>query len=245
MCRMTSASAKASPLFALGLSGALVLLANGFTLFIAVTGIDRQFIYVAWAVGMVAITGLVARRAARLSWAEIGLAGAGYKSSAAVGAVVGLVLAAPPLLFMIFPFLLTAPPRYHEIQTLDAAGLIWRLGVEASIATALTEEFLFRGVLQALFTRVLTGPLALVSTNIVFALWHLAANALTLEQNTLALPFVPAALAQWLGYAGSLVAVGIGGFVFSLLRERTHHLAGSIAAHWVSVAAMTILIYVQ
>jgi membrane protease YdiL (CAAX protease family) len=118
-----------------------------------------------------------------------------------------------------------------------------QFGVELTIATALTEEMLFRGVLQALFRRSLGTSSALIATNIVFALWHLAINALTLSQNAVALPFIPSAWAQVLGYLGSLIAVGIGGFILSILRERTNHLAASIVAHWVSVGAITVLVY--
>lgn len=230
---------------AAGLSLALVLLANSLALFMYVTGIPRQFAYIPWALGTLAAASLWARHVAQLRWVDIGLAGRQWKNSAAVGVLAGLVLAVPPLLFLAFPFLLAGPARYREIQTLDAPALMWRLGAEVTVATAFTEEFLFRGVLQSLFKRVLSLPLALISTNVVFASWHLVTNALTLQQNILALPFVPAVLNQVLGYVGSLVAVGVGGLALSLLRERTNHLAGSIAAHWVAVAAMTMTLYIQ
>jgi membrane protease YdiL (CAAX protease family) len=85
----------------------------------------------------------------------------------------------------------------------------------------------------------------LISTNVVFALWHLAANALSIQQNPLALPLIPPVAAQVLGYLGSLVTLGAGGLILSILRERTKHLAGSIAMHWIAVAAMTLLIYLR
>jgi membrane protease YdiL (CAAX protease family) len=159
--------------------------------------------------------------------------------------VSGLGLAIPLVIFLAFPFLLAQPVRYREIQDLDVIGLLWRLGVELTIATALTEEILFRGILQALFKRSLNTTQALISTNTVFALWHLVANALSAQQNALVLPLLPTAVAQIIGYLGSLIVVGIGGVVLSVLRERTNHLAGSIAMHWIVVAAMTILIYLR
>ena len=230
---------------AAALSLALVILSNGLTLFTYAAGVDRQLLYVPWAVVLLVAACFWARRAAHLSWTEIGLCGVQWKRTATIGTLTGFLLAAPPLLFLIFPFLLTEPARYREIQNLDAVGLLWRLGVELTIATALTEELVFRGILQALFKRSLSAIRALVATNFVFALWHLAINALTLEQNTLALPLIPTAVAQTVGYLGSLIVVGIGGVILSVLRERTNHLAGSIAAHWVSVAAMTIVLYLR
>ncbi len=230
---------------AIGLSIALVVLSNSITSFIYLTGIDRQAVYFLWAIAVLAMVLWWARHSARLSCEELGLGGKQWKSSAVIGVLVGGLLAIPSVAFLAFPFLLAEPARYREIQDLSLLGLLWRLGAELTIATALTEEILFRGILQALFKRSLNAPRALIATNVVFALWHLAINALTLQQNAVVLPFVSAALAQALGYLGSLLTVGIGGVVLSILRERTNHLAGSIAAHWVSVAAMTILVYVQ
>jgi membrane protease YdiL (CAAX protease family) len=157
----------------------------------------------------------------------------------------GLGLAVPLVIFLAFPFLLAQPVHYREIQNLDVFGLLWRLGVELTVATALTEEILFRGILQALFKRSLSTTQALISTNVVFALWHLVINALSVKQNMLVLPLIPPVAAQVIGYLGSLIAVGTGGLILSILRERTNHLAGSIGMHWVTVAAMTLLVYLR
>lgn len=230
---------------ALALSAALVLLSNGMTLFVNLTGVDRQLIYVLWMLVLLAVALWWARASARLTAAEMGLAGPRWRQSALIGAVSGLALAALLSAALAFPLLLAGPVRYREIQDLDTIGLLWRLGVEATVATALAEEILFRGILEALFKRSVNAIRAIIFTSVVFALWHLEANAMSVQQNTLVLPFFPAAVTQIIGYLGSLVAVGIGGVVLSVLRERTNHLAGSVALHWVAVAAMTILLYLQ
>ncbi len=230
---------------AIVLSIALVLLSNSIALFVYATGVDRQLIYLPWTLVLLTTALWWARVPNRLSWAAIGLSGGAWRQSAVLGMVSGLGLAIPLVIFLAFPFLLAQPVRYREIQDLDVIGLLWRLGVELTIATALTEEILFRGILQALFKRSLNTTQALISTNTVFALWHLVANALSAQQNALVLPLLPTAVAQIIGYLGSLIVVGIGGVVLSVLRERTNHLAGSIAMHWIVVAAMTILIYLR
>ena len=230
---------------AAALSLALVLLSNSLALLIYAAGIDRQLVYVPWALVLLTAGLWWARGPSRLSWAEIGLSGGEWRRSAVFGMVSGLAFAAPLVIFLAFPFLLAQPVHYREIQDLDVVGLLWRLGVELTIATALTEEILFRGILHALFKRSLNTTPALISTNVVFALWHLVTNALSLQQNVLVLPLIPTVAAQVIGYLGSLVVVGIGGLILSVLRERTSHLAGSIAMHWVAVAAMTILIYLR
>lgn len=228
---------------AIGLSLALIVLSNSITLLIYLTGVDRQSVYFVWAIVVLAAVAFWARHFAKLGGEELGLHGKHWKRSAVSGMVIGCLLAIPSLTFLAFPVLLAEPARYREIQDLSRMGLLWRLGLELTISTALTEEILFRGVLQALFKRTLKATGALIATNIVFALWHLAINALTLSQNTVLLPFIPSAWAQVLGYLSSLIVVGIGGFILSILRERTNHLAASIVAHWVSVAAITVLVY--
>ncbi len=225
---------------------ALVLFSNSFALFVQFTGIDRQMVYIPYALILLASALWWARGPNRLSWAEIGLLSEGnWKRSAASGILTGLVLAVPLVVFLAFPFMLAQPVRYREIQDLDVTGLFWRLAIEVSIATALTEEILFRGILQALFKRSLNTPQALISTNVVFALWHLAINAFSVNQNAMVLSLIPTVATQVIGYLGSLVVVGIGGLIFSVLRERTNHLAGSIVVHWVVVAAVTIVVYLR
>ncbi len=222
---------------------ALVLLSNTMALFINGTGIGRERIYLPYALLLLAVALTWARRFGRLRWAEIGLGREHWGPSLAFGMLAGLGLAALLLLFLAFPFLLARPVRYREIQDLNLPGLLWRLGVELTLATVLTEEILFRGILQAFFKRSLKPTVALVATNTVFALWHLVPNALSLQQNTIALPLIPAGAAQVLGYLGSLIAVGIGGLILSVVRERTSHLAGSMVLHWVTVAAVTLALY--
>jgi uncharacterized protein len=230
---------------ALTLSLALVLLSNAVALSIFATGIDRQLVYVPWALLLLAVALWWARASVGLSWAEIGLTGGAWKRSAALGTLSGLAVAVPLVIFLAFPFLLGQAVQYGEIQNLDVSGLAWRLGVELTLATAVTEEILFRGILQALFKRSLSTLRALISANVAFALWHLVPNALSIQQNPVALPLIPPVAAQVLGYLGSLVAVGAGGLILSILRQRTNHLAGSIAMHWVAVAAMTLFIYLR
>ncbi len=240
---MSSYSIHTQP--AVGLGIALVVLSNSLTAFIYMTGVDRQSVYFLCAIVVLVVVLWWARHSPRLTCGEVGLCGKQWKSSAIIGVLAGCLLAIPSLAFLASPLLLAGPLHYPEIQDLSLLGLLWRLGAELTIATALTEEILFRGILQALFKRSLDTTRALIATNSFFALWHLAINALTVQQNAVELPFIPTALAQALGYLVSLLAVGIGGLILSIVRDRTNHLAGSIAAHWVSVAAMTILVYVK
>jgi len=230
---------------AIGLSVAAILFANGLTLFMVNAPLGRDLIYMPASVSLLAMVVGWARHDARLTWEDIGLTRRGWLTSMVVGGFVGLVMVVPSLIFFAFPFAITDHVHYAEIERLDFAGFLWRVGAEAIIATAFTEEFIFRGVLQSLYKRSLGATRAIVATNVVFMLWHLVPNVLTLQQNPVVLPFVSNVVAQSIGYLGSLIAVAFSGFVFSVLRERTKHLAGSIVAHWVAVAMMTIAIYLM
>lgn len=230
---------------AIGLSLILVLVSNSTAFLIYVAGADRRLLYLPSALVLLAAALWWARHSARVSWPEMGLGHAHWKQGAFIGAAMGLGASLLLIILLAIPFPLRQPVRYLEIQNLDAVGLLWRLGVELTFATVLTEEFLFRGILQALFRRALRTRQALIATGVVFALWHLVINASSVQQNPLTLPFMPPLAAQAIGYIGSLVAVGIGGLFLGILRERTGHLAGSLALHWIPIAALTIVIYLQ
>jgi membrane protease YdiL (CAAX protease family) len=230
---------------ALILSACLILFSNGLALFLQLSGFDRQYFYVPLSVILLSAIYVWAKNVEGVPLRDIGLTRSGILRSVLIGSVVGLVTAGPALFFLIFPVLLDTPPNYAEIDRLSVVGFVWRVGVEATIATALTEEVIFRGVLHTLFARSLGIVRAVIATTIVFVLWHLASNALTLGQNSVTLPMLPSTVSQALGYLGSLLVVGIAGLVFSLVRIRTGSLVGSVMSHWVSVAAITIFLFVR
>jgi membrane protease YdiL (CAAX protease family) len=235
----------ASLKLALILGACLILFSNGLALFLRLTGFDRQYFYVPLSVILLSAICVWAKNVGGVSLRDIGLTLSGILRSVLIGLVVGMVMAGPALVFLGFPVLLDTPPNYVEIDRLSVAGFVWRVGVEATIATALTEEIIFRGVLQTLFARSLGIVRAVTATTIVFVLWHLVTNALTLGQNTVTLPLLPSTVSQALGYFGSLLVVGVAGLVFSIVRIRIGSLVGSVMAHWVSVAAITIFLFMR
>lgn len=229
-----------NPALAFGL--VLVLLSNTFAWLVQAASIDRDVVYTPWALLLLTASLNWAFRGARLTWADLGITRA-WKKSAALGVVVGLVMCVGLAMFFLFPIILTGPVRYRSIEQLSGPGLAWRLGIELPIAVAFTEEVLFRGILQALFRRYVAVSRAIASTSIVFSLWHIVVNFQSMLQNPLALPFIAPEIGFTLGYIGALAAVGIGGVILSLLRERTGHLAASIIVHWLADAVMTVVVY--
>lgn len=189
-------------------------------------------------------TGLLvlwAVRRARLSLAELGLRWTRAPASAAWGAAVGGLMAVPALATFAIGPLLPGPVIYHSLAALSPQQFLWKVMVELPIATVLCEELAFRGVLQALFHRVLSAAPAIAATSLTFTLWHGVVNYRTiLETNVAGAPsLVPLAL------AGGLAGVFGGGIVFSLLRHFTRSLAGSILAHWAVNATMLGALYMS
>jgi membrane protease YdiL (CAAX protease family) len=164
---------------------------------------------------------------------DLGLRRVGVFKSVASGTVTGALMALPALALFAFPPMMPAPITYRPMAISDPSQFLWKVGLELPIATALCEELAFRGVLQSLFLRSLAPLPAILATNTAFALWHLVVNYRTVfETNVTATGLVPLAL------IGGLAGVLAGGVIFSVLRQRTGALAGSVFAHWVVDALM-------
>jgi membrane protease YdiL (CAAX protease family) len=89
-----------------------------------------------------------------------------------------------------------------------------RLALEIPIATAWTEEMLFRGVLQTLATRA-TGPAGgRLLQAVAFGLWH-----------------IPDARRVGDPVLGTVLVTGVAGWVFGWLAERSGSLLAPVLAH--------------
>jgi membrane protease YdiL (CAAX protease family) len=181
--------------------------------------------------------------------AGLGVQRRGLVHSAMWGVLLGLGLAVLPLLFLFlfsaFPVLLGGPVHYPAITEMSRAQLLWELLVRVPIVTVLLQEFVFRGLLQRRFTLALGFWRSIFTANTFFSAWHLVIAWDAVSQQQIALPFLPPLAFHLLGYVGALAVVLIGGMVLSLLRWRTDNLAGPIAAHWLVVALLTVMLYMQ
>jgi membrane protease YdiL (CAAX protease family) len=111
---------------------------------------------------------------------------------------------------------LTAVPRVHagmEARRIPADPVRW-LVLEIPIATAWTEEMLFRGVLQTLAVRAIgptVGPLVQAAA---FGLWH-----------------IPDARRVGDPVFGTVVVTAVAGWVFGWLAKRSGSLLAPVLAH--------------
>ena len=103
--------------------------------------------------------------------------------------------------------------------------------VEIPVATVLLEEFAFRGVLAALFHRIVSPWRAVAATSFLFGVWH-----------------VPGA---WSGTdlegVASVVAViaatTVAGIVFQLMKDRTRSLVAPGLAHWATNGLSLLIVW--
>jgi membrane protease YdiL (CAAX protease family) len=175
---------------------------------------------------LVGVALLWARPQAGLTWAAVGLAPRGWGRSALLGLGLGGLLAlAVGALVLLARAIQWGSTTAYPVPT-DSwafAGLLLRL----LLATAVCEEVWFRGLLQACWVRLLGPGRGIAVGAVLFALWHLAIWAWTLERVVLTPP-LPFALV----YPAGLVALAVAGLLFGWLREASGHLAGPIVAHW-------------
>lgn len=179
---------------------------------------------------------LWARKRADLTWKDLGLRTSGWLRAALVGIAVGGGLAG---------FVAAALAIAHAIGwqsrtasgSMVASGGLLVVGLRVLVVTAICEELWFRGVVYAGWAR-LSGPLAgLFIQAGWFAAWHLAVWTWTLGQVSLQAPIPVVAI-----YPGGLLALGIAGLLFGVIRQRMDHLAGPIAAHWMIVVGLSALV---
>ena len=176
------------------------------------------------------------------SMAELGLAGAQVRVSALWGVALGLLLALPPLAFIVLaPFVTGGSVQAGEINDLSGSEIAFRLALQVPLGTALFEEVTFRGILYASWLRAADIRRTVLGTGVVFALWH---TVITFRSVTEAevVEFAPLVA---LGYVGSLLGLFVGGIAFALLRWRTGGVAGPFFFHWIIVALMTLAVWLR
>ena len=163
-----------------------------------------------------------------LSWAQLGLGrdrlGAGLRWGLGVIGVVAAVY----LIGVLLPFARPAfqDARYHLPlpEVLKTAFVVIPLG------TVVLEELAFRSVLWGVLSRHARPWQVLVSTSVLFGLWHLLPALSNGSSNR--------GLSDTVGSGGAGVAVAtvaittVGGLVFGELRRRSGSVLASAGAHW-------------
>ena len=181
-------------------------------------------------------------RWARCTLVEIGLDRRRVAGSALLGVVLSVLVAVPPVLFIVLAPLFTGNPvEAEEITGRSGAGMAYFLLVRQPVGTALFEEVAFRGVLYGVWQRAGGDRAAILATSVVFSLWHLVVSSRTVAESGVV--SAPPAVAA--GVIVLLAGLFVGGLIFAYLRWRTRSIAAPVTAHWLIVALMAVTVWVM
>ena len=110
-------------------------------------------------------------------------------------------------------------------------GLLYELGVEVILLTAIPEELAFRGVLLGLGLR-LWGPWrASLISSALFGVWHIAPTLQTKLHNQGVGTLVASSGGRIIDVVGTVAVTFIAGLVFCWLRLRSRSLIAPVIAH--------------
>ena len=179
-------------------------------------------------------------RTQKLSLSDVGITSIRWRSSVAIGLGVGLTIGIAVVLILHSGIGAGGSVSYRPLAQLSTGTVLVRALVWMPLATAIPEEFAFRGVLLALLLRTCSWRVAVVISAIAFALWHVIIVFHTVGQTSLSQHPATYLLGVGLGFA----AVFVGGILFANLRMRTGSLAASTLAHWSLNAAVLLGLYV-
>jgi membrane protease YdiL (CAAX protease family) len=176
-----------------------------------------------------------ATRVEGLSFASLGLTRGNALASAGAGAALAALVSIPVVLYFIFPVgVAEGSIDYEEVEDLSMGSFLLWAFFRQPIGTAIFEEVVFRGVLQALMTRAFATGRGILATAATFALWHVVINYRTIQDANIG----DSPLLSLLAQVASLGGLLLGGLFLSLLRHRTRNLLGPIVFHWLIAVAM-------
>jgi membrane protease YdiL (CAAX protease family) len=184
----------------------------------------------AWWLAPVEAAALVGwARACGLSWAQLGLG----RNRLASGLRWGLgAIAVVAVVFLIGVLVPLARPAFQDSRYHQAAGraLLTAL-VVIPFGTVVLEEIAFRSVLWGMLARHSRTWQVLVTTSLLFGLWHVLPSLHLASANR--------GVGEAIGGGGTVVVVlatvaftAVGGAVFGELRRRSDSLLASVGAHW-------------
>ena len=138
-------------------------------------------------------------------------------------AIIGLILVFIGAVYLLAPDTLL-DERYN--QSLSAA-LVSALFI-LPLTTVLLEEFAFRGVLLGYLLKTCSRTQALLTSSIIFGLWHVISSSYVQTNSFLFIDRPPQFLVSFV----IVLVTGAAGYIFSILRLKTGSIIVPIAAHW-------------
>ncbi|MGE5134004.1 MAG: lysostaphin resistance A-like protein [Gemmatimonadota bacterium] len=179
---------------------------------------------------------LVFARVRGLTWEQLGLSRARLRAGALWGggaiAVVALIYVVGVLLPATRSAFLDA--RYH----LPVTGVLMSALVVIPIGTVLIEEIAFRSVLWGMLSRHMTAWRVLLTSSVMFGLWHVlpSLHLASANQGVGQAVHAAGASANVLAVLATVAFTALGGVVAGELRRRSGSLLASAGMHWATNA---------
>ncbi|MGY1712553.1 lysostaphin resistance A-like protein [Geodermatophilus sp. SYSU D00758] len=210
------------------------LVSGGVVVALAALHVADQVLHPPWWVRALGAAGLLAwARWDGLTWSQLGLGrdrlGAGLRWGLGAVAVVAGV-------YVVGLLLPATRPAFQDVRyDLPVVAALEKALVVIPLGTVAFEELAFRSVLWAVLARHLRQWQVLVTTSVLFGLWHVLPSLDLGETNR--------GVSGAVGGAGSAAVVAaavaftaVGGLVFGELRRRSGSVLASVAAHWATNA---------
>ncbi|HEV8470916.1 MAG TPA: type II CAAX endopeptidase family protein [Candidatus Limnocylindria bacterium] len=164
----------------------------------------------------------------RLQAESLGLRRAGALRGAAIGAIVGGLIAAAgvAVLRFVVPAIFGQPIVYEPLSRVAPGDLTPHIAFFLPFGAVIPEEVAFRGTLLGGLLARYGVRFAVTASATTFALWHGTVAVFTVMNTTMPVVLIIPAI------AGALVILFLGGAIVASLRVATGTLLASIAAHW-------------
>lgn len=161
--------------------------------------------------------------------ADLGLS----RSDARAGVLYGAgALAAVALVLALAAVIPATNGFLHDSRAQISGGrLLYELGVEVVLLTAIPEELAFRGLLLGAGLKLWSPWRAALISSALFGLWHIAPTLGTMRDNREVSGAVSSVGGQILVVLGAVAVTFVAGLVFSWLRLRSKSLIAPILAH--------------
>ncbi|HEX7323476.1 MAG TPA: CPBP family intramembrane glutamic endopeptidase [Mycobacterium sp.] len=165
-----------------------------------------------------------------LSWAELGLSRAHWRSGVGYALAAVLVVASVIATAALLPW---TRPMFLNNHYATVSGALVASMLIIPLQTVIPEELAFRGVLQGALHRAWGFRGAVAGGSALFGLWHVATSlGLTSSNVGFTRLFGGGLVGMFAGVTLAVCATGAAGFVFTWLRGRSGSLIAPIALHW-------------
>lgn len=165
-----------------------------------------------------------------LSWAELGLGRAHWKSGVGYAVAAVLVVVSAIAIGAMLPW---TRPLFLNNHYATVSGALVASMLIIPLQTVIPEELAFRGALHGALHRAWGFRGVAAAGSLLFGLWHVATSlGLTSSNVGFTRLFGGGFVGMLAGVTLAVLATGAAGFVFSWLRRRSGSLIAPIALHW-------------